>query len=161
MCTYLLYLSTDTASQKTTLCPSYNSCPPPPVWRGDKKRFNRWPGSQPTPSCLAGCLSKGRAIRSPLKYVSPQTMVFPDPFSRSDNALGLPKHTQPSRRAAGKIWRKKTIYRECARSKRYLEMAAVHFFYLPPQGGNSPTQSSLSEVHNLRGQFQICRNPVL
>ena len=33
--------------------------PSAPVWRGDKKRFNRW--SRPDPPCPTGCLSKGRA----------------------------------------------------------------------------------------------------
>ena len=58
---------------------------------------------------LAVC-QRGRAIRSPLKYVSNQTMVFPDPFSLMDNALwACPKYTQPNRRTAGKISRKPRV----------------------------------------------------
>ena len=99
--------------------------------------------TSPHPSSLAtlAVCQRGRAIRSPLKYVSHQTMVFPDPFSLMDNALwACPKYTQPNRRIAGKISRIRSLPEVKDIQRRHLEMA-VYFFYLPanpPQGGNSP-----------------------
>ena len=96
------------------------------------------------PSLASVVVCQRAAIRSPLKYVSHQTMVFPDTFSM---LCSCPKkiHNQPGEQLVK--FKKNHREREQARSKIYLEKKTVgdgsSIFLLfaagkPPHGGNSP-----------------------
>ena len=97
-------LSSNTASQKeveTMLWLSYNGSPHQLQCEGVTRNGLTVGLGQTLLAPLAVCQRGRRAIGSPLKCVSHQTMVFSDPFSRRQCAWL--KHTQPNRRAAAKL----------------------------------------------------------
>ena len=99
-----LPLSSNTASQKeveTMLWLSHNGSPHQLQCEGVTRNGLTVGLGQTLLAPLAVCQRGGRAIGSPLKCVSHQTMVFSDPFSRRQCAWL--KHTQPNRRAAAKL----------------------------------------------------------